>query len=174
MLHHEDMGVEVGEPQPALRRHVEGVDGLAEKRLDLGPEEAGIVIGHVGRRAVAQELVDADLLELVEQRIELAGVERIAELADEVGGAHERRLGVGRGMIGVVRHRKARQLDVARQAVGIDQRIEDETFAHADLGAVDVVGREGRVGGARGSSIMSPLALATNWCSVSARQMPRR
>ena len=47
------------------------MDGRAQVGLDLGPEEARIVVGDIGGRGVTKLLVDAELLELVEERVEL-------------------------------------------------------------------------------------------------------
>ena len=51
----------------------------------LGPEESRIGLGDVGRGGVAELRIDADLGELVEQRVELARIKRIGKLPDEIG-----------------------------------------------------------------------------------------
>ena len=45
----------------------------------LGPEESRIGLGDVGRGGVAELRIDADLGELVEQRVELARLKRIGK-----------------------------------------------------------------------------------------------
>ena len=51
-------------------------------------------------------------------------------------------------MVIVNRHREPRQLDRPRKALGVDQRVRSEALTHGDLGAIDVIGRKARIGGA--------------------------
>src|SRR5918995_7328205 len=85
----EDVAIEVGDPLPPLDRELKIAEGFGDERLDLAPEKARIVVGDVGWRREAEPLGGAGLGEFMEERVELALVERVAELADEVGGAHE-------------------------------------------------------------------------------------
>ncbi len=96
----EDVAVELGEPRLALLGVVEMADGVLDVGLDRGPEEARIGFGEIGRALVAARLRDADLGELVEECIQLARIERVGELADQVGRAYQ--AGLARGILVVV------------------------------------------------------------------------
>ena len=93
MLDDADMRIEIRQPLTAFDGHAERMDGIAQEGLDLGPEEARIVVGHVGRRHVSQGRIHTGLGKLVEEGVELSGVKRITELPDQVGGADQRSLG---------------------------------------------------------------------------------
>src|SRR5260363_277582 len=86
------IGIEIGDPLPASGRHVEIADFGLDVRRDAVPIELRVAMDDVGRRIIAELAVDADLLELVVQRIGLADVVRIAELPDEICGADDRLL----------------------------------------------------------------------------------
>src|SRR5690242_10584797 len=60
-----DIGVEVGDPLPAGRGHVEIAYLGLDVRRDALPIELRIPVDDVGRRVVAELSVDADLLELI-------------------------------------------------------------------------------------------------------------
>ena len=117
MLDLEHVAIEIGDPLPALDRELEITERIADERLDLAPEEARILVGDVGRAGVAEPRVAADLVELVEQRVELSRVERVGELADEIGSAQQARLCVCLRVVVVLRNRKPRQLDGAADAI---------------------------------------------------------
>ena len=85
MLDGEHVTVEVGYPTPPLDREVEETHRVPDERLDPAPEERRVPLREVGRAGVAELVGEADLGELVEQRVQLARVERIAELPDQVG-----------------------------------------------------------------------------------------
>src|ERR1700724_3841384 len=61
-------------------------------RRDLAPVELRIAVDQVRRRGIAELPVHSGLLEFMEQGVELAQVMRVAELANEVGGTHQRTL----------------------------------------------------------------------------------
>ena len=86
MLGAEHVAVQVCDPLPARRRHVQVRDRLVQVGRDAAPVEVGIALDQVGRGGVAELAVKADLLELIEQRIGLLQVERVAELPDQVRG----------------------------------------------------------------------------------------
>ena len=78
----EDIAVEIGNPLPTLDRQLQISDRAPDERFHFAPEEAGILISEVCWRLIAEPLIAADLLEFTEERIELARVERIAQLPD--------------------------------------------------------------------------------------------
>ena len=91
MLLDEDVRVELRHPEPALRGPLE----IGQRRADIGlnplPEEAGILLGEVGR-VLATELVgQPDLAQLVVERRELAQIGWVGQLANQIGGPHQRR-----------------------------------------------------------------------------------
>src|SRR6201996_3188648 len=85
----EHVAVEIGDPLPPARGDVEIADRGLYVRRDAVPEELRIEIDEVGRRGIAELAVQAGFLEFVIQRIRLADVMGIAELADQVGGAQQ-------------------------------------------------------------------------------------
>ena len=109
-------------------------------------------LGYCSARS-AGELVaelggDADLDELVVERVELAGMVGVAELADQVGGAHQGRLAAGLGIIVAFGDRKAGELDRPRDPLGVQVLDHLAAVADEDLAALDMVGGEERVRGA--------------------------
>ena len=99
MLFHEDVGVELGDPLLALDGPLEMAQRGVEAGLDLGPEELRELLGEIGWRFIAQLPREPGLDELVVERIQLAGMVGVAELADQVGGPNQGRLGGGRGVV---------------------------------------------------------------------------
>src|SRR5215470_11175195 len=97
VLDREDVAVEGGGPLPSLHGHFEIAQSVANIALDLAPEELRVSVGHVGGAFVAQLVVDPDFREFAIEGVELARVERVAQLADEVAGADEGGLVVGAG-----------------------------------------------------------------------------
>src|SRR5215510_2024076 len=75
MLDLEDVVVEAGDPLLSLRRQLE----IAERRLDVGlhaaPEEIGVLVDKIGGALVIQLFRQADLHELVIERVDLAVIE---------------------------------------------------------------------------------------------------
>src|SRR3954467_762868 len=86
----EHVAVEIGDPLPADLGLVEIADLGLDVRCDAVPIELRIAIHDVGRRVVTELAVDADLLELIVERIGFAQIIGIAELSDEVGSAQYR------------------------------------------------------------------------------------
>ena len=89
----EHVGIEVGDPLLALDGALQVLERIADVGLDRLPEEARVALGEIGRRLVAETLGDPGLGELVVEGVELARIERIGELADQVGRAQQPRLG---------------------------------------------------------------------------------
>ena len=92
VLHLEHVAIEIGDPLPPLDREFKITKSVPDERLDLAPEEARILVGHIGRAGVAEPCIAADLLELVEQRVELSRIEGVGELADQIGSPQQARL----------------------------------------------------------------------------------
>src|SRR5205085_3326503 len=101
---------------------------------------------HVGGTAIAELRGNAGLDEFVVERIQLARVERIAQLTDEVTGADEGRFRVGDGVVLVVRYRETRELDGAGDALLVDERDERKAMPDENLRPLDVIGRQESVG----------------------------
>src|SRR4029079_7179189 len=84
-----NIAVEFGEPVPPVGLNIE----VANRAFDLcryvAPEKLRIEVDEVSRRRVTEPLVHPDLFKLVVKRIGLAQIVRIAELADEIGGADQ-------------------------------------------------------------------------------------
>src|SRR5256886_1064775 len=63
----EHIAVQIGDPLAAAGGHVEITDRKLDLRRHVGPVELRELVDDVGRRLVAERLVQSDLLELVEQ-----------------------------------------------------------------------------------------------------------
>ena len=148
MLLDEHMRVELGDPLLAFDGALEMLQRRADVGLDHAPEEARIALGEIGGRLEVEPLGDAGLDELVEQRVQLARIVGIGELADQVGGADQAGLGMGVGVVVVLGHREAGQLDRPGDPVGVEMLAQAQAMVDEDLAALDVVGREERVRGA--------------------------
>ena len=133
MLDLEDIAIEIGNPLPTLDRQLKISDRAPDERFHFAPEEAGILISEVSWRLIAETLVAADLLELTEERIELARVERIAQLSDQIGGAQQACLAIRLGVVSLFRNREARQLDRPADAVGVHERVIAEALVYENL-----------------------------------------
>ena len=116
VLHHEHITVEIGDPLPPFHRQLQIAERVADEGLDLAPEETWVFVSEVGRAGITELRVASDFLEFMKQGVELALVERIGELADEIRGSQQTCLGVGPGVVLVLRHRKSRQLDRATES----------------------------------------------------------
>src|SRR5580704_13396994 len=88
----EDIAIEIGDPLPPARSDVEIADRGLDMRRNAVPVKLRVEIGEIGRRRITKLPIHPDLFELEIQCIGLAQVMRIAELADEIGGAHQRAL----------------------------------------------------------------------------------
>src|SRR6266508_2727974 len=115
------VAVEVRDPLPAARRHIEITDGGLDARRNAVPVELRIAVDEVRGRAVAELAVQAGLLELVVERVGLAQIVRVAELADEIGGAQQRALLCNLLVLRRNGNREARALDRARDASGVQK-----------------------------------------------------
>src|SRR5580692_3279775 len=105
----EHVAIEVGDPLPAAGRHVQITNGALDVRRYAVPIKLRIEVSEIGGRRVAQLLVHSDFFKLVIERIGFAQVMRIAELADEVGGANQEALFIV--VVRDVRRRKAGEFD---------------------------------------------------------------
>src|SRR4030095_9086426 len=98
----------VGDPLSSCRCNVEITDRTLDKRRYATPKELRILIGEIGWRIIAKLLVHSDFFKFVIKRIGLAQIMWIAELANEIGGAHQHAFFVATV---VSAGRKARRLD---------------------------------------------------------------
>src|SRR6516164_973759 len=117
MLDGEDVAVESSDPLLTLHRHLEIAQGVTDIALDLAPIELWIVVNQIGGTVIAELLAYTGFGEFVVERVQLARVERIAQLPDQIRGPDEPCFRIGGGMVGVVRHRKARELDGVRNTL---------------------------------------------------------
>src|SRR6516162_9401907 len=122
MLDRKDVAVEGRDPLLTLHGHLEITQCVAEIALDLTPIELRIVVDQIRRTAVAQLLVNAGFDKFVIERVELARVERIAQLADQIAGPDQARLRIGSGVVVVIGYREARELDGARDPLLVYER----------------------------------------------------
>ena len=90
------------------RCDVEIAERALDKRRYTTPKELRILIGEIGWRVIAELLVHSDFFKFVIERIGLAQVMWIAELANEIGGPNEHAFFVAAV---VSAKRKARRLD---------------------------------------------------------------
>src|SRR5271165_6140940 len=151
MLDREDVAVEGRGPLLTLHGHLEITQRVTDITLDLAPIELRIAVDHIGRTTIAEPLVNAVFDEFVVERVQLARVQRIAQLTDQIAGPDQGRFRVGCGVVFVVRHWEARELDGARDALLIYEWNGRETLADHDLPPFYVIGhQEGVRGPARG------------------------
>src|ERR1700730_11764923 len=148
MLDLEDVAVEGRDPLLTLHGHLEITQGITDIALDLIPVELRVAVDHIGRTSVTELLVDAGLGEFVVERVQFAQVERIAQLTDQIAGPDQGRFGVGGGVVVVVRHREARELDARGDALLVDKLNRRETLPDEDLPPFHVVGCQESIGGA--------------------------
>src|SRR5262249_44140875 len=87
-----NIGVEIGNPLPAVRRDVEIAKGRLNVWRHAVPVELRIFVDDVGGTVVAELAVGGGFFELVIERVGLAGVIRVAQLSDQVGGSQQRGL----------------------------------------------------------------------------------
>ena len=69
-----------------LHGHFEITQRVTDIVLDLAPIELRIVIDQIGRTTISELLVNAGFDEFVVERVQLARIERIAQLANEIAG----------------------------------------------------------------------------------------
>src|SRR5437764_13624116 len=116
----EHVGIEIGDPLPAAGGDVEISDRGLNVRIYALPIELRIEIDDIGRGAITELPVEADLLELVEEGTRLANIMRVAELPDQIGRAQQRAFFIIRIRIWWNVAGKPRELDRACNAVLID------------------------------------------------------
>src|SRR5215213_12012640 len=114
-------------------------------RGDTVPVEIGIAFDQVGRGGVAELPIEADLLELVEERVGLLHVERISELTDQIRRLHQTPLAIFRGVCRRWAHWKAGELNRSGDPLGIQSGRGAKPLHDEDLRAVDMIPSERRV-----------------------------
>src|SRR5215831_15990547 len=134
------MAVESRDPQLTLHRHLKITQRVTDISLDLAPIKLRIVVDEIGRAGIAELLVDAGFGEFVVERVEFARVERIAQLADQITGPDQARVGIGGGVVLVFRDRKARQFDGGCNTLLIDERNGRKAIPDKYLPPLDVIG----------------------------------
>src|SRR6516162_4512586 len=151
MLDREDVAVEGRGPLLTLHGHLEITQRVTDIALYLAPIKLRIAVDHIGRTSIAELLVNAVFDEFVVERVQLARVERIAQLTNQIAGPDQARFRVGSGVVFVVRHREARELDGPGDALLVYPRNGPETLADKNLPPFYVIGHQEGVGGsARG------------------------
>ena len=85
MLGAEHVTVQVRDPLPPRGGDVQMRNRFLQMGRDAVPVEIGKALDQVRWRRVTELTVQPDLLELLEQRVGLLEVERIAELPDQIG-----------------------------------------------------------------------------------------
>lgn len=98
-------------PLFAFWRPIQVTDRVLNVWRDTLPVETRVGIRQIGGRLVAERLRGTGFDKLVEQFRQLLEMLRIGQLADQIGGANQSGLGVGRLVIVVVGNRKPRQFD---------------------------------------------------------------
>src|SRR5215471_19249900 len=83
MLDSEDVAVESSDPQLTFHGHLEITQCVTDITLDLAPIELRIVVDQIGGVSIAELLVNTGFREFVVERVQFAGIERIAQLADQ-------------------------------------------------------------------------------------------
>lgn len=77
VLDGEDMAVKGRGPSLRLHGQIEITQRVAQIALNLAPIELRIMVDQIGRRAIAELLVNAGFGEFVKERVQLAGIERV-------------------------------------------------------------------------------------------------
>src|SRR5579871_1821945 len=139
------VAVEIGYPLSPARGDVEIADRRPYVRRHAVPVELRVEVDEVGRRGIAELAVHPGLLEFVIERVRLADVVGIAELADQVGGAQQRCFLVVFLFFAWNGCRKARALDRARDPPLVELRHALDPLHHEYLRAVDVIGQQRRI-----------------------------
>ena len=111
MLDSEDVAVEACSPLLPLHGHLKITQSIAYVAFDLTPKKLRIIVDHVGRVGIAELLVNASLDQLVIKGVQLAGIKRVAQLADQIAGSDQACFGVRRRVVVIIRNWKARELN---------------------------------------------------------------
>ena len=143
VFHGKDMRIQIGDPLFPCFSAAE----IAHAILDIGrhhlPEKGGIVLPQIARVFVAEHRIDARFFKFIKQGRDLPHMIRRSELPDEVQRPQEPWVIVCALVVIVVRHRKARALDIGRNDLAIDDRtVPPKALAHEALAAVHMIGRE--------------------------------
>jgi hypothetical protein len=118
VLGSEYLAVQVSDPLPPRRRHVQVRDGFFQVRRDAGPVKVGKALNQIRRRGIAKPAVEAELLELVIKGIGLLQVEKVAKLADQVSGLDQPSLPILQRILRGLATWEARELDRPRHPLG--------------------------------------------------------
>ena len=124
--------MEVRDPLPAGRRHIQVFYSVVEVHRDAVPEKRRVLLNNVGRRRIAKLPVGADLFELPIERVCLARVQGIAELPDEIGGLDQSRLQTA-WLRAILRDWKSRHLDCRRNTRRLEEWVFIETLEYKYL-----------------------------------------
>src|SRR5215469_16572721 len=135
----EDVAIEIRDPLLSLDRIVQISQRIPNVRLDGVPEEGRIALNQVSGGLIAKLVETADLHEFIVESIELAQIKRIAKLADQVRSAKKACFAVCPGVISILRDRKPRHLDRARNTFTIYLRHLFEPLSYANLGTIHMV-----------------------------------
>src|SRR6266849_703932 len=123
------MMMEVRDPLPAGRRHIQVFYSVVEVHRDAVPEKRRVPLNNVGRRRIAQLPVGPDLLKFPIERVCLARVQGIAELPDEIGSLDQSRLQTAH-LRAILRDWKACHLDCRRNARRVEEWILIESLEY--------------------------------------------
>src|SRR5215472_1263647 len=134
----ENIAVEVCDPLPSARRDIEITDGGLHVRRNRLPVKLWIEFGQIRRRLVAELPVQSGFLEFIIKCVCFPQILRVAELPDEIGGAHQRAL-LGAVADLVDRDREARELDRAGDPGRIEIFAAGDTVHDEQLRPVDVI-----------------------------------
>src|SRR5271170_3882096 len=107
MFDRKDVAVELRYPLPSFHCQFEMVYGVVYIGFHLTPEETRVPLGHVSWADITKHFIHPDLSELMKECIELARIQRIRKLSNEVGSAQQAGLCVCFPVIPVVRYWKA-------------------------------------------------------------------
>src|SRR5882672_9612202 len=138
------MMMEVRDPLPAGRRHIQVFYSVVEMHRDAVPEKRRVLLNNVGRRRIAQLPVGTDLLKFPIERVCLARVQGIAKLPDEVGGLDQSRLQTA-WLHAILRDWKACHLDCRRNTRWVGDWRFIESLEYKYLRPVDVIRCERRI-----------------------------
>jgi hypothetical protein len=123
MFQCEHIAIKLRNPLPPLHRQFEVTYCSADVRLYLTQKEQRILFGDICGTSKAQLLTNSGLGELIEKRIDLARVQRVSKLSDQIGCSQQASLGLGFRVISVIRHGEASQLDRSDNPLAVNHRV---------------------------------------------------
>jgi hypothetical protein len=173
MLHLKDIGVQICDPLSAINRELQISERVPDEWLDLAPEKAGVLVGNISGRRVAQERGATHLRKLVEEGVELARIEWIGQLPNQIRRPKQASLGIGLGIILLQRNRKPGQLDDTADPVRVDERMIAEALPEAIFERSTCHGPRNASDAPRGREIVFPAWSTTYVPCRSSLQTPR-